>query len=105
MIIIAKRIDLVGDTYGEFKVVEMLYGYKETSGKPRTYCKCIGIDGKEYIIRQDALQSGVTHTIKGAMKKQNEDISNQRFGNLVALYPTLNRASNGNIIWYFYSYC
>ena len=100
MITIAKRIDLVGDTYGDFKVIEMLYGYKETSGKPRTYCRCIGIDGNEYIIRADALRTNVTTSIRGACVSQNQDISNIRFGLLTALYPTTKRAHNGNVIWH-----
>ena len=38
----------------------MLYQYKPkpTIKKPRTYCRCIGVDNKEYIIRADALESG-----------------------------------------------
>ena len=100
MIIIAKRIDLVGDIYGEFKVIEMLYGYRETSGKPRTYCRCMGVDGNEYIIRADALRRNITTKVVGACVAKNQDISNMRFGLLTALYPTLKRANNGNVIWH-----
>ena len=100
MIIIAKRIDLVGDTYGEFKVTEMLYGYRETSGKPRTYCRCIGIDGNEYIIRADALRRGITTKVDRAGIMRNQDVTNIKFGLLTALYPTSQKASNGNNIWH-----
>ena len=63
-----KRKNLIGNIYGELKVIEMLYNYNDTH---RTYCKCIGINDKEYkeyIIRQDALQSGATVSTKGACK-------------------------------------
>ncbi len=78
----------------------MLYQYKPkpTIKKPRTYCRCIGVDNKEYIIRADALESGATLHIKGAMKQKTfVDISGQRFGHLVALYPSDKRASNGGL--------
>lgn len=81
----------------------MLYGYRfnKNTNKPRTYCKCVGIDNKEYIIRADALTSGATKHINGAMKRGiTVDVTGQRFGHLVALYPTDKRAPNGNIIWH-----
>lgn len=100
MVIIAKRIDLTGDVYGEFQVIDMLYGYKETSGKPRTYCKCIGVDGKEYIIRADALRRGITSKVNRAGIQRNQNIANMKFGFLTALFPTSKQASNGNNIWH-----
>lgn len=81
----------------------MLYQYKPKPEikKPRTYCRCIGVDNKEYIIRADALEGGSTLHIKGAMKQKTfVDISGQRFGHLVALYPSDKRASNGGVIWH-----
>lgn len=92
-----KRKDLIGQQFDELTVIEMLYNYQN---KHRTYCKCIGIDGNEYIIRQDALVSGVTHTIHGACSGgKQQDITNQRFGKLIAISSTEKRATNGNIIW------
>ena len=92
-----KRKNLIGKVFDELTVIEMLYNYKN---KHRTYCKCIGIDGNEYIIRQDALTSGATHTIHGACSSgKKQDVSGQRFGRLIALAPTEKRASNGEIIW------
>lgn len=79
----------------------MLYGYKYINNKPRTYCRCIGIDNKEYVIRADALRSGATKYIKRVGNKSVAiDISGQRFGLLVALYPTDKRSINGSIIWH-----
>lgn len=92
-----KRKNLVDQQFDELTVVEMLYNYQD---KHRTYCRCIGIDGEEYIVRQDALVSGVTHTIHGACSGGKiHDITGQRFGKLIALKPTNLRGSNGSIKW------
>lgn len=97
MIFIPKRKDIIGQQFGELTVVEMLWNYEN---KHRTYCRCIGIDQNEYIIRQDALTSGVTHTIHGACSGGiRHDISGQKFGRLTALEPTAERASNGGVRW------
>ena len=96
-----KRKDLTGNIYGELKVIEMLYNYEN---RHRTYCKCIGINDteyKEYIIRQDALQSGATNSTKGACSSGiRHDITGRRFGMLTALYPTDKRSSNGCVRWH-----
>lgn len=90
--------NLVGQTFGELKVIEMLRNYQNSK---RTYCRCLGPDGNEYIVRQDALQSGATKYIKGAGKTgKPNDIKGKRFGKLVTLYSTEKRASNGGIIWF-----
>lgn len=92
-----KRKNLVGKQFDELTVVEMLYNYQN---KHRTYCRCIGIDGEEYIVRQDALTSGVTHTIHGACSGgKKHDITGQKFGKLIAIEPIDERASNGGIRW------
>ena len=75
----------------------MLWNYQN---KHRTYCKCIGIDNKEYIVRQDALISGATHTIHGACSGGvKHNITGKRFGRLVAIELTDERATNGGIRW------
>ena len=91
------RLDLTGNIYDELTVIEMLYNY---NNKHRTYCRCCTIDGDEVIIRADALQSGATHCAKGAGKSGKPiDVTNQRFGLLVAIEPTNQRSSNGSVIW------
>ena len=96
----AKRIDLTGNIYGELTVVEMLYGYKMSSDKPRTYCRCCSTDGKEVIVRADALQSGATKSMKGAGKTGKiADITNMKFGLLTAIKQTDKRSSNGSVVW------
>lgn len=95
-----RRLDLTGQVYGELIVVEMLYGYRLSGGKPRTYCRCCTEDGDEVIVRADALQSGATKSIKGAGKTgQPANIAGMKFGLLTAIKPTDKRASNGSIIW------
>lgn len=75
----------------------MLWNYQN---RHRTYCKCIGIDGNEYIIRQDALISGATHTVHGACSSgKQHDITGKRFGRLIALESSNQRASNGSVRW------
>ena len=91
------RKDYTNCVFGEFTVTEMLWSYKDTK---RTYCKCIDKNRKEYIIRTDALVSGATKHAKGAMVRgERIDITNKRFGKLVAISPTEQKASNGNIKW------
>lgn len=98
-----KFIDLTGQTFGELCVVEMLRNYNNTN---RTYCKCIGIDGNEYIVRQDALRSGATKFIKGACKSGTpNDISGRIFHQLKVLYPTEKRSSNNCVIWHCQCIC
>ena len=91
-------IDLTGEQFGELKVIEMLHNYHNSK---RMYCKCLGVDNKEYIVRQDALRSGATKYVKGVCKAgKSDDLTNQVFGKLVALYPTDKRANNNNIMWH-----
>ena len=93
-----KYIDLTGEIFGELMVLEMLRNY---NGTKRTYCKCLGVDSNEYIIRQDALRSGATKYVKGACRAgKPNDITNQKFSCLVALYPTDKRNSNFSIMWH-----
>ena len=54
---------------------------------------------KEYIIRQDALQSGATNNTKGACKAgKRHDLTGKRFGLLTALRP-LYVDINGHVFW------
>lgn len=98
MVYIGKFKDLTGNKYGDFTVIEMLRNY---NNKKRTYCKCIGIDNEYYIIRADALTSGATKNISGVGQKRCAvDITNQKFGKLIAKYRVDKVASNGSVMWY-----
>ena len=79
----------------------MLYGYKYVNNKPRTYCRCLGIDDNEYIIRADALRRGATKHIEGVGAKVSAyDLTGQEFGYLTVLYKTDKKAANGCNIWH-----
>ena len=96
----AKRLDLTGNIYGELIVVEMLYRYRLSGSKPRTYCRCCSRDGDEVIVRADALQSGATKSMRGAGKAGTQaNLTGIKFGLLTAIRPTNNRASNGSVFW------
>ena len=76
------KTDLVGKQYGN------------------TYCRCVGENGVEAIVRRDALQSGATRDINHAGDNRNDtNISGKRFGFLVAIKPTEHRSSNGSVVW------
>lgn len=93
----AQRINIVGETYGELTVVEMLYNYKNTK---RTYCKCIDSNQIEIIVRADALRSGATKTTKGSQNKgTKKNLIGLRFGRLIVLSELSERAQNGGILY------
>ena len=95
-----KRLDLIGNVYGELTVIEMLYRYSLNGSKQRTYCRCSSFDGEEVVVRADALQSGATKSMKGAGKTgRPANIANMRFGLFTAMYPTDKRAANCSVIW------
>lgn len=74
----------------------------------KTYWKCRCECGNEKIIRSDGLKSGATKScgcyknnilIEGNKKRQTLDLTNQRFGKLIALAPTSKRNVDGRVIW------
>lgn len=92
-----KRIDIVGETYGELKVIEMLYNY---NNKRHTYCRCVNDNGDEVVVRLDALRSGLTKTAKGAQTKGiKKNLVGMRFGRLTVKSEAEGRASNGSILY------
>lgn len=97
--VMARTLDLIGNTYGDFTVIEMVY--KKCGKNNRAFCKCIGIDGNEYTIRADALQSGATKHIKNVGKKCiKNDLTGQRFGHVIVLYDTGFRNNQGHVRWH-----
>lgn len=93
-----KRIDIIGEKYGELTVVEMLYGY---NGGKHTYCKCIDNNGVMVTVRMDALRNGSTKTAKGSINKGKEkDLTGMIFGKLIVKNKLDKRAGNGSIMWY-----
>lgn len=92
-----KRLDLIGNRYGELLVVEMLYNY---NNKNKTYCRCINDNNEEVIVRQDALRNGSTKTVNGSKNKGKEkDLTNLIVGRLKVIQKTNTKAANGFNIW------
>lgn len=95
-------LDLTGKTFGELTALEQTEerGY---GGAVKWRCRCSC--GKEYIVAGALLTAGrVTHCPDRKAHRiqrpnQANDISGQRFGRLVALYPTDQRR-NKSIVWH-----
>ena len=96
-----KLIDLTGKRFGHLMVIERAI----KNNKSAWLCKCDC--GKEKIIQQCNLVSGKSKSCgcRGAIKKIKEpkirykDITNQRFGRLIALYP-INVGKGTGIKWH-----
>lgn len=98
--------DLTGYTTPEGVVV--LKRVENKGNKPQWLCKCFC--GNEFITRSDALKSGHTKSCGCLQKKKAKeqlitynkslslDLTNQRFGKLIALEPTEER-SGTSVIW------
>lgn len=98
-IIIKRTLNIIGETYGDFTVKEMIY--KRCGKDMRAYCKCLGIDGKEYIIRTDALRSGATKHIKHVCNKRvKNDLTGKKFSNVTVIEDTGIRDSQGHVKWH-----
>lgn len=67
----------------------------------RAYYRCLGIDGKEYIIRTDALRSGATKHIKNVGHKHKKiDLTGKKFYNVTVIEDTGIRDNQGHIKWH-----
>lgn len=92
-----KQIDIIGETYGELTVIEMLHNYNNTK---RTYCRCVNDNADEVIVRLDALRSGATKTAKGSQTKgAKKDLIGMKFGRLTVRDEADGRASNGSVLY------
>ena len=95
----SKIIDLTNQRFGRLLVIERA----ENSSDGRARWKCLCDCGKEKVIRGKDLRSGNTQScgcyhIEQIKKKNSLDISNSRFGKLVAIEPTERRAGT-SVIW------
>ena len=95
--------NLIGKTFNYLTVID---GPIRKNNKIFWTCKCKCGSIKD--IRSDGLKSGKTKScgcfkkdilIKRNIKRQTLDLTNQRFGKLVALEPTLKRSVDGRVIW------
>lgn len=92
----SKLIDLTGQHFGYLTVIE-----RDTSKKNGTYWNCQCDCGNIKSIKGSHLKDGLTISCGCyKIKKATKDITNQKFGKLIALYPTNKRAHNRGIIWH-----
>lgn len=90
--------DLTGQKFGRLTVIERA---PNKNGRTAWVCKCNC--GNEKIVISKSLKDGNTKSCgcyhKEVVAKQfSKDITNQRFGNLIALEPTEDRR-HGSIVW------
>lgn len=96
-----KMIDLIGQQFNYWTVLEY---DKEKSSTKRKYwickCKC----GTIKSVRSDQLKNGQSkscgcYKIEDFINRTKKDLTNQRFGRLIALYPT-DKRSGHHIVWH-----
>ena len=93
-----KLQDLTGQKFGKLTVIERA---PNQGGRTAWLCKCDC--GNEKIVISKSLKSGNTTSCgcyhKEVVSKQfSKDITNQRFGKLIALEPTQER-KHGSVVW------
>ena len=95
--------NLIGQQFNYFTVIDGPI----KKGK-RIYWKCQCKCGNIKEVRSDGLKSGQTKScgcykneilIKNNKQRQTVDITNQRFGKLIAKNPTNKRTTDGRVIW------
>lgn len=87
--------DLTGRTFGKWKVISI--SDKKTKNR-QIYWNCKCECGTERPVCSGNLKNGSSTGCGCSRKRNSKDIKNQRFGRLVALEPTSERAFS-NIVW------
>ena len=95
-------IDLTGKQFGQLTVLNRDYDYIEQKKikNKRPYWKCKCLCGNYITVNGNSLVSGTTtkcHDCSFAYLRK--DITNHRFGKLVAIEPTKERGVDGSIKW------
>ena len=95
-----RRKDYTGKKFGKLIIIEMIY---EENQRTKALCKCDC--GNEKIIDMQNILSGHTQSC-GCYEKESRydrnhsiDIAGNKYGMLVAIKQTENRAANGGVIW------
>ena len=99
-----KKNEIIGKQFGYLTVLEEDKDYvlKNNLKKKSTYLKCLCSCGKYTSVRIDHLTSGRTvscgcHIVEIGKNNMN-DLTNMRFGKLIALEPT-NKRARSSVIW------
>jgi len=93
----AKAENLEGRNFGNLKVIQRVENIK---GRTCWLCRCSC--GKEIRVTAQNLKAGKVKScgcLRYKTKRNMVDITNQRFGRLVALYQTDRRDSKGSVYW------
>ena len=102
----SKRIqdEMIGQRFGKLVVIEFAgYKTKSTGTKEAMYrCRC-DCGNENFIVSGNSLRTGYTRScgcyIKEILRKMNmKNLTNQRFGKLVALYP-IDESIDNSIVW------
>lgn len=89
--------NLIGQRFGGLVVLEK--DEEKTAKSKNTYWKCRCDCGNAVVKRVDQLTSGKSISCGCQKKALYKDLAGQRFGRLVVLQPTEERASNGSVKW------
>lgn len=88
------KIDLKGQKFGHLLVLEE----SNIRLSKRVTWKCICDCGNEKLVTTSDLRTGHTSSC-GCAKGNKKDITQQRFGHLIALNPTSDRDSSQSVMW------
>lgn len=94
----ANSPDLTGRQFGKLTVIRKLEN--ANSGATRWLCKCSC--GADYVVNGSLLMTGRRSRCPGKAhqkKYRYSDITGQRFGRLVAVYPSKRYDKSGSVVW------
>jgi len=90
--------DLTGRQFGELTVIRKVENTKHNATQWLCRCSC----GADYVVQGSLLVTGKRTRCAGTAHEKNYayvDITGQRFGRLVALYPSKRHDKSGSVVW------
>lgn len=94
----ANSPDLTGKQFGELTVIQKVENTKHGSSQWLCKCSC----GEDYVVLGSHLVTGRRTRCSSKVHEKNyvfSDISGQRYGRLVALYPSKRYDKSGSVVW------
>lgn len=91
--------DLTGRQFGELTVIRKVENTKHNSTHRLCKCSC----GADYVVQGSLLVTGKRTRCSSKVHEKNYayvDITGQRFGRLVALYPSKRYDKSGSVVWH-----
>lgn len=91
--------DLTGRQFGELTVIQKVENTKHNSTQWLCKCSC----GADYVVQGSLLVTGRRTRCPGKVHEKNYtyvDITGQRFGRLVAQYPSKRYDKSGSVVWH-----